>query len=734
MNPQSVVDEIRARLQLGEGTPTLLLAVVNSDATLPATRDLLLSILRATPMDVTDLGGCESSSGPARWAEQMSSRPVASFALTFVPRGPLAVAAFGRVLNAERGHLRRLAGPTLLFVSRDTEKGLRSHSPDFFTWIASTYELPAEGELQAIAGRAGMPEAEIAPRAPPEEPVRFLHISDIHLRPQRVKRYDQDRVLDGLITFLEHDRATSPLDLIFITGDLAQSGRAEDYVLVADFLRKIMDVTGVPAERIFAVPGNHDVDRDVGKWLLRTLAKDEESIAFFEEPSSRKFHEQKLAAYKQQMSALLGEGRAHGLGVGAEAVESLEIKGSRISIASFNSAWFAQGDDDDGKLWLGEPSVERALDRIADLDSHFAIALMHHPFEHLHEIERDTVERWFERGFDLVLRGHLHANKTRSIASQRGGFVEVAGPATYQSSQWPNGCFLGEIRARSRKVRLRPYTFASGPDPWVLDAKVFPDDEKDGYCREFTVPEKKRLKSAASTVLRKAAEQAVKSSSPLTQQRIAQRIASTTGSFATADVAGPQAQARPQARARMLADSPELWTEVLDGHTSGYALVQAIVQEAQTPPWVGRRIAYGTDPDAFEGALLLAGRLFLEVTSKLGVRNQGFRWLDARMALVTALHVLTDAVVIADLAIGGSMRVDIALATEAEPARAHIIELKAAAKRDVTDLAQLERYLLVGPFERGALVILGSLPLDETEPRIEHPRTPGGKDVLLVHL
>lgn len=731
MNPQSVVDEIRARLQLGQGTPTLLLAVVESDTTLPAIRDLLLSILRAAPIAVADLGSCESSSGPARWAEQTRSTPGAAFALTFVPKGPLAVAAFSRVLNAERGLLRSLAGPTILFVSRDTEKGLRSRSPDFFTWIASAYELPAAEELKAIAGHAGVPEANIALRAPAEEPIRFLHISDIHLRPQRVKKYDQDRVLGGLIAFLERDRAAFPLDLIFVTGDLAQSGRAEEYSLVADLLRKIMEITGVPAERVFVVPGNHDVDRDVGKWLLRTLARDEEAVAFFTEPASRKFHEQKLAAYKQQMSTLLGEGRAHGLGVGAGAVESLEIKGSRLSIASFNSAWFAQGDDDNGKLWLGEPSVEHALDRVDDLDSHFAIALMHHPFDYLHDVERDTVERWFERGFDLVLRGHLHANKTRSIASQRGGFVEVAGPATYQGSQWPNGCFLGEIRARSRTVRLRPYAYASGPDPWVLDTKVFPDDDKEGYCREFTVPEKRRLGSVASRALRNAAEQAVKLSSPLTQRRIAQQMASSGATTAPGD-----AVARPHAQARTLADSPELWTEVLDHNTSGYTLVQAIVQEAQTKQWGSKRIAYGTDPNAFEEALVLSGRLFLEVTSKLRVRDRSLREQDAKTALATALGILTDAVVVSDLPIGGSMRADIVLGRDTGFAKAHVIELKTAASKrtDVSGLAQLERYLVVGSFEQGALVLLGKLPSTETEPRIEHTRTPGGKDVLLVHL
>ena len=65
--PREAFDTRRRPAAEALGT-ALLLAVVKSDTTLPTTRALLLSILRATPMDIADLGSCESSSGPARWA------------------------------------------------------------------------------------------------------------------------------------------------------------------------------------------------------------------------------------------------------------------------------------------------------------------------------------------------------------------------------------------------------------------------------------------------------------------------------------------------------------------------------------------------------------------------------------------------------------------------------------------------------------------------------------------
>ena len=734
MTPEACIEELRARLQLAQGSATLLLALAESDAVLGETQKALLHLLRATPIDIMDLGACESSTGPARWAE-LTHAQADAFTLRFTPSTTLAVAAFARLLNAERELLRRLAGPVVLVISHETEKALRRHAPDFFTWVAQGYELPEPRVLLAMAAKLGVAPESLEPAAPIEEPIRFLHISDLHLRPQRVKRYDQDRVLDGLLSFLRRDCASFPLDLIFITGDLAQSGKPEEYALVVELIQALMEATSVPLDRVFVVPGNHDVDREVSRWLLRTLSKDEESVAFFEEPASRAFHEKKLWAYNQGMRSLFGAGRSIGISVGAEAVESVEIKGARLAVASFNSAWFAQGDDDNGKLWLGESNVEHALDRVADNEATFAIALLHHPFEFLHEVERDVVERWFDRGFDLVLRGHLHASKSRSMATPRGGFVEVAAPAAYQGSQWVNGCLLGEIRPHARTIRLRPYAYASGPDPWVLDSKVFPDDEKDGYCHTFTVPEKQRLKSAVAKRLRDAAEAAVRAASPVQQVEMARRIGSSRESVPADDASQQLA-----AKARVMAGYPELWSEVLETKGSIGGVVNTMIREVeQDPSRSGRTVI--TDIRSFERVLLRVGRIFFKATAKHGLRHV-LSENSAQSVLGAVLRVILEAPVdLMPLRMPGRRRwptmatIRVGLSNVVG-----IIGLVRTVDRELTRaeedglLDQLDVYLSPGGALHGALVLLDALPLDATEPHIEHKKTPAGRDVLLLHL
>lgn len=709
------LDDLRTQLDLALGSKTLLLVIAEHDAVLDESRRLLVELLRATPLPVTDLGAIAPDSGPRRWAELTKGHESEIVTLSAAPPTPLSMSPMVRLYNAERELLRQLDAPLVLVISSATEKAVREQAPDFFTWAARSYALPGTRELTKLAKELGVTATALESPAPEEDPIRFLHISDLHLRPQAVKRYDQDRVLRGLVELLARDREAFPLDLIFVTGDLANAGRADEYALVVDLLKRLMEITGVPPERMFVVPGNHDVDREVGKWLLRTLGKDDESVAFFENAQSRVFHLKKLEAYAESMRALLGEKRSLGLAVGEEAVEIVEVRGSRLAVASFNSAWFAQGDDDGGKLWLGEPNVNRAGQRIADLEAPFAVALLHHPLDELHDIERDNVEHYFERSFDMVMRGHLHKDKTRAIATQRGGFVEVAGAAAYQGSQWPNGCFLGEIRAKRRSVRLRPYAYASPADGWVLDPKVFPDDEQEGYCHTFTVAEKRRRKSAVVQQNESIVEAMVKAASPVQQRTVAIELGITapegelSRDLVQQTVRSARARVGEPVNLRRLVGS-------LGPKELGLALATTMIGDLREE---NPRVST-TDSEFLERSLLLAGRAFWRAQITLGFNS--IPASAAAVAISAALGAILDP--------PGRAQTQnaIFLGTADAGSVIHVTHSL------VGGLVQIDQYLATGHYVRGALVLLDGLTPTGVEPQIEHITTPVGRDVLLLRL
>ena len=67
----------------------------------------------------------------------------------------------------------------------------------------------------------------------------------------------------------QRHEAGATVDFVVVSGDLAFSGKQSEYALVAEFLGELVASVGIPRQRLFCVPGNHDVQRDRGKMCFR---------------------------------------------------------------------------------------------------------------------------------------------------------------------------------------------------------------------------------------------------------------------------------------------------------------------------------------------------------------------------------------------------------------------------------------------------------------------------------
>lgn len=95
--------------------------------------------------------------------------------------------------------------------------------------------------------------------------LRILHISDLHEKAGREREpWRRRRVLgDMWLRNLDEIAAEDPVDLIAFTGDAAHSGKLDEFARVTDFLNATRERLEIPPERLFVIPGNHDVDRTV---------------------------------------------------------------------------------------------------------------------------------------------------------------------------------------------------------------------------------------------------------------------------------------------------------------------------------------------------------------------------------------------------------------------------------------------------------------------------------------
>src|SRR5512147_128856 len=106
-----------------------------------------------------------------------------------------------------------------------------------------------------------------------ERNLRVFHISDLHMRSAdgpRVARAQQDAASRWLVrrkgwedNLAELRKDGVPFDLVVFTGDLADQGTSTDYPEAIAVLKEVCAALDVPLERLFLVPGNHDIDRTI---------------------------------------------------------------------------------------------------------------------------------------------------------------------------------------------------------------------------------------------------------------------------------------------------------------------------------------------------------------------------------------------------------------------------------------------------------------------------------------
>jgi DNA repair exonuclease SbcCD nuclease subunit len=124
----------------------------------------------------------------------------------------------------------------------------------------------------------------------------WLHISDFHVRGG--DPYDRDVVLRALVKSVARyrDQGRTP-DVIFATGDIAHSGKPNEYEIAESFLNELLSKARLERDRLLLIPGNHDVNRDLGVGLARTLESREHSDTYFRPDLPKPHLTQKLQAY-----------------------------------------------------------------------------------------------------------------------------------------------------------------------------------------------------------------------------------------------------------------------------------------------------------------------------------------------------------------------------------------------------------------------------------------------------
>lgn len=326
-----------------------------------------------------------------------------------------------------------------------------------------------------------------APREPGPHLVRWLHVSDFHFSPK--SRPEHEVVLGALLTTVEELRQRGrQVDLIFVTGDIAHGGGEAEYALAEAYLARLCEAAGVSRAALHMVPGNHDINRESGKFLLRTLPSAEEALRYFQAEQQRP-HLHKLEAFRAFYNRFYADANPNGApprqaapGQATAGPELVQVRELQLGLLPLNSAWFAQDDHDSGSLLVGEALVRSGLAAIAAAP--LRIAFMHHPFSDLIHFERKIIQEQLSSGCHLLLRGHLHDAEAQAVNSAYRQTIVLAAGASFQGHAYQNRAFYVEVDVEPqpgaggrRTARVSPYPIryeVTGHDRWTLDTSVFP--------------------------------------------------------------------------------------------------------------------------------------------------------------------------------------------------------------------------------------------------------------------
>ena len=240
---------------------------------------------------------------------------------------------------------------------------------------------------------------------PVKQSFSVLHISDLHERGRREPEpARRERVLgDAWLRNLAEIRGEG-VDLVCMTGDLAQSGKPDEYERAGDFLARTLAELGLGRDRLFLVPGNHDINRSrrVTDWqavrdkvpradrleVARWIAGGKAPLGM--EPAWLSGTFKRQAAFRAWLTRFglgsqLPAASPHGK-LGYRAKVRLPGLAFDVWVLGLDSAWLSGADDDAGNLRLTDAQLDTlCTDERGKPLAGFRLALMHHPLTDLYD-------------------------------------------------------------------------------------------------------------------------------------------------------------------------------------------------------------------------------------------------------------------------------------------------------------------------------------------------------------
>lgn len=296
--------------------------------------------------------------------------------------------------------------------------------------------------------------------------VTWLHLSDLHFRITE-DNFESKLIYEKLLEDLK--RIEVQIDLVFVTGDIAFSGRVEEYEIANKFFNSVLEILNLGKESIFFVPGNHDIYRSNSVHILSKIIecvnseKDVSGILGNKELMEVFLHKfNNYYDFMSNNSSMIDKPEL-------SYTKNINVNGVDVAVVGLNSAWSSTSELEKGNIILGERQVIEAYSRIET--PQITITLLHHPIYYFRDDDVESVEAIINNRSDFVLHGHIHSRKVITQKMPDSVVHYLVAGASYENNNTTTNLAYNYVSADLESgivdVCLRKYHSISSS--WVSD-------------------------------------------------------------------------------------------------------------------------------------------------------------------------------------------------------------------------------------------------------------------------
>lgn len=230
--------------------------------------------------------------------------------------------------------------------------------------------------------------------------ILICHISDLHIKNEASVALERIPLIAGAIG----SQITRPTNVIIaVSGDIAFSGKADEYALAAQALERLLvslESWDTSSKFLLVSPGNHDCDFDaipsvVQSALIKDIQEGSTQIVSISTELVRtqvdfNLFRDVVCTSSRKVNELLS-------------VVELDLQGRKILVHLVNSAWTSRVHEVPGSLRMPLGSLPEIVE-----DADLSIAIVHHPLNWYAPGDARHFSEWLDTHVDMALWGHEH--------------------------------------------------------------------------------------------------------------------------------------------------------------------------------------------------------------------------------------------------------------------------------------------------------------------------------------